>query len=98
MPSIFDELESFSNRAINEISEGHNLSDFAHAHRLFVGSNFRLNPKNTFLFHLFIDINPNLASSLSASTNQSMTAGKQLRLTQEPMVHLSLSMDTQTVG
>lgn len=72
MPSIFDELESFSNRAINEIAEGHNLSDFAHAHRLFVGSNFRLNPKNTFLFHLFIDINPNLASSLVAN-NISLT-------------------------
>lgn len=43
-----------------------NLKDYAHASRLFVGDNYRLSPKTSFLFHAFIDagtgfdgINPN---------------------------------------
>lgn len=92
MPSIFDEVASFSSRAINEISQGHNLSDFAHAQRLFVGGNFRLNPKNTFLFHLFVDINPNLASSLVANSISLTELGLMVKSADLP----KFSVDTKT--
>jgi outer membrane murein-binding lipoprotein Lpp len=36
------------------------LRDYAHASKLFVGSNFRLLPKTGFLFHVFFDINPDV--------------------------------------
>ena len=35
-----------------------NLGDFQHANRLFVQSNYRLAPKNKFLYHVVFNINP----------------------------------------
>lgn len=62
MANIFDDVSAFAQRSINEIATDNNLADFAHASRIFVGSNFRLNPKNSFLFHVFIDVDPSLAA------------------------------------
>lgn len=61
MADIFDTVANFADRSAGSIFGNENLADYAHASRIFVGSNFRLNPKNTFLFHVFIDIDPTLA-------------------------------------
>ena len=35
------------------------VKDWDHASKLFVGNNYELAPKNTFLYHVFFEINPN---------------------------------------
>ena len=40
---------------------GSNLRDFKHAHNLFTNNNYALSPKYSFLFHVSIDINPQLS-------------------------------------
>lgn len=92
MATIFDDIAEYSSLAINEIANGPNVRDYAHAQRLFVGSNFRLNPKNTFLFHIFIDINQNLASDLVANNISLTELGLMVKSTDLP----KFSVETKT--
>lgn len=46
------------NSLLQQASTGDTVRDYQHASRLFVDSLYRLSPKATFLFHVFIDINP----------------------------------------
>lgn len=66
MADIFDTVADFAGRSAGSIFGNENLADYAHASRIFVGSNFRLNPKSSFLFHVFIDIDPALASNTTS--------------------------------
>jgi len=66
MADIFDTVADFAGRSAGSIFGNENLADYAHASRIFVGSNFRLNPKNSFLFHVFVDIDSSLASATTA--------------------------------
>lgn len=49
------------NQFLKEISSGDNVKDYSHASKLFVGDNYRLSPKYGFLFHVAIDINPEIS-------------------------------------
>lgn len=53
------------NSIIQQISTGDTIKDYKHATKLFVDSLYRLNPKLSTLFHVFVDINPNAASQTS---------------------------------
>ena len=57
MANLFSDIVNFAGATLDQALTTSNLKDFAHANRLFVGDQFRLVPKNGFLFHVFIDIN-----------------------------------------
>lgn len=53
------------NSFLKEIATGDNVKDYQHASKLFVDSLYRLSPKYSFLFHVFIDVNPTAANLVS---------------------------------
>ncbi len=57
MADLLSGLINFAGATLSQALTTSNLKDFAHANRLYVGDQFRLVPKNGFLFHVFIDIN-----------------------------------------
>lgn len=58
-------LDLSLNSLIKQVSTGDTMRDYQHATKLFVDSMYRLNPKLSMLFHVFVDINPNAASQTS---------------------------------
>ena len=50
------------NSFLQQVATGDNVKDYQHAARLFIDSLYRLSPKYTFLFHVFVDINPNASA------------------------------------
>lgn len=52
MASIFDNF-------LNQVTTGDTVKDWDHASRLYVANNYELAPKNSFLFHVYFDLNPN---------------------------------------
>ena len=46
------------NQFLKELGQGDSVKDYSHASKLFVGDNFRLAPRQGFLYHVFIDLNP----------------------------------------
>ena len=59
MANIFTNAKNFIKDTLKQAATTDNLRDFAHANRLFVGSDFRLVRKHEAMFHVFFDINPN---------------------------------------
>jgi hypothetical protein len=57
MADFISGLVNFVGATISQSLTTANLKDFSHANKLYVGDQFRLVPKNGFLFHVFIDIN-----------------------------------------
>jgi len=53
----------------------YNLKDYAHASRLFLGGNYRLLPKTSFLFHAFIDVQAGSSSYDAANPNSNREIG-----------------------
>lgn len=49
---------SFGNQFLNQIATNDSVKDYQHAARTFVDSVYRLGPKSTALFHVYIDLNP----------------------------------------
>ena len=45
---------------LTQVATGDKIKDFAHASRLFVGDNFRLAPKQGYLYHVFFDLDPSI--------------------------------------
>ena len=50
-------MSNIFNNFISQVLEGDTLRDWQHASKLFVASNYALAPKNTFLYHVFFDLN-----------------------------------------
>lgn len=92
MADIFDTVADFANRSAGSIFGNENLADYAHASRIFVGSNFRLNPKSNFLFHVFIDID----STLSSATTSDVIALTELGLMVKQADLPKYSIETKT--
>jgi hypothetical protein len=57
MADIFSGAVNFVGATLRQRASKANLKDYAHASRLFVGNNYNLVPKSSFLFHVYIDIN-----------------------------------------
>jgi hypothetical protein len=51
-----------------------NLSDYAHASRLFRPNDLELSPKQSFLFHVFFEIDPTVSSQISAGLKSNTDA------------------------
>ena len=62
MPSIFDPAIQAISGSLKQIAIDDIMRDYAHASRLFVDSNYRLLPKQGFLYHVFLDIDPDLGN------------------------------------
>lgn len=92
MADIFDTVADFAGRSAASIFGNENLADYAHASRIFVGSNFRLNPKNSFLFHVFIDIDTSLASTTTSDVIALTELGLMVKQADLP----KYSVDTKT--
>lgn len=60
MASIFTNAVNFLGSTLKQAITPDNLRDYRHANQLFVGSNFRLVPKQGFLFHVFFDLDPRI--------------------------------------
>lgn len=54
-----------ANEFLDQISVGDEIRDWQHATKLFVDSLYRLGPKSTALFHVFVELNPTVASMSS---------------------------------
>jgi len=56
MADIFSKVTKIVGATLKQSITPDNVRDYRHANLLFVGSNFRLVPKNGFLFHVFFDV------------------------------------------
>ena len=56
-------LGGFFNQFLQQIGQGDDLRDYQHASRTFVDSLYRLSPKMGTLFHVFVDLNQQVAST-----------------------------------
>lgn len=63
MATIFTNAINFLGATLKQTATADFLRDFQHANKLFVGDNFELVPKSGYLFHVYFDINPSLASN-----------------------------------
>lgn len=64
------------NSFLTQVATGDKIKDFQHGTRLFVDSLYRLSPKYSFLFHVFIDINPTAAQTTNRiDINQQIEIG-----------------------
>ena len=55
-------MAGIANTLVNLIGSKSDLKDYTHASKTFVDSLYRLGPKSTAMFHVFIDVNPAIAS------------------------------------
>lgn len=53
-------MASFGNQFLDQIAVGDQIKDYRHASKTFVDSLYRLGPKSSSLFHVFIDLNSSL--------------------------------------
>lgn len=60
MANIFTNAVNFLGTTLKQAVTPDTLRDYRHANQLFVGSNFRLVPKQGFLFHVFFDLDPRI--------------------------------------
>jgi hypothetical protein len=92
MANIFSNAVKFVGDTLKQVATPDNLRDFQHANKLFVGSNFRLNPKNNFLFYVFFDINTSVASPYISQKNSVTEIGLMVKQADLP----KFSVETKT--
>jgi LysM repeat protein len=51
-----------ANEFLQQLGQGDQIKDFAHASRLYVGDNFNLAPRQGFLYHVFFELSPEFAA------------------------------------
>lgn len=59
--NLFSDVFKFVGSTINQAITPDNLKDYRHASKLFVDDQYRLVPKNGFLYHVFFDIDPQVS-------------------------------------
>lgn len=79
MASIFSSAMNFLKSAFNAAATTDFLRDYKHARELFVGNNFSLVPKSGYLFHVFFDLNPQLANSILLDNVRSTQLGMMVK-------------------
>ena len=70
MADIFSDVVNFVGSTLKQTITPDNVKDYSHASKLFVGDQYRLVPKNGFLFHVFIDLNVPLADPANPNSNR----------------------------
>ena len=76
---------------LNQLGTGDSIHDYQHAARLFVGDNFRLAPKQGFLYHVFIDLDPSIKR---VGVDQQIEAGMLVKSVDLP----KFTVDTKTLN
>lgn len=80
MASIFKNAVNFVGETLKQaVLTQYDLRDFRHASELFVGENFKLVPKSGFLFHVFFDIDPSLASQFVVDNQRQPILGMMVK-------------------
>lgn len=92
MPSIFDPTIRAISGTLKQLAIDDIMRDYAHATRIFVDSNYRLIPKQGFLFHVYFDIDPELGSLSSINRNSLTEVGLMVKSADLP----KYSIDTKT--
>ena len=76
---------------LHGLSTGPTLRDWQHANKIFVGNNYGLKPKDSFLFHVAFQLNPSISR---LDTTQIMEAGMLVKSVQIP----KFTIDTKTLN
>ena len=79
MANIFTNAINFLGATLKQTATADFLRDFTHANQLFVGQDFELVPKSGYLFHVFFDINSNLASNYMLDGESATTLGMMVK-------------------
>lgn len=82
---------STMNDILHGLGTGPQIHDWQHANKIFVGNNYGLSPKYSFLFHVAFELNPNLTRM---SHQQQIEAGMLVKSVQIP----KFSIDTKTLN
>lgn len=53
-------MSNFFSQFVNQLGRGDSIKDYQHAQRTFIDGLYRLSPKQKFLFHVYVDLNPNI--------------------------------------
>ena len=77
-------LSGFMNQFLQGLGHGDQVRDYQHAARTFVDGLYRLSQKYQSLFHVFIDINPNIANVDPANPNSLYEIGLLAKTAQLP--------------
>jgi hypothetical protein len=65
---------------LQSIAPNRNVRDYQHAARTFIDGLYRLSPKLNNLFHVFIDVNPNISNMDQLSQIETGLMAKQVQL------------------
>lgn len=76
-------MANIFNNFFPQLLQGDTVKDWSHASKLFVAGNYALAPKNTFLYHVFFDLN---------------SAARQLNQVREPMKQTELGMMVKQIS
>jgi hypothetical protein len=77
------------NSFLSQIATGDTVKDYQHASKLFVDGLYRLSPKYTFLFHVYIDVNPVAASLIQGyNSDENIELGMLAKSAQLPKFNI----------
>lgn len=82
--NLFSDIFKRTGEAVNQALTPDNLRDFRHASKLFVDDQFRLIPKNGYLYHVFFDINQNASAADPQNPNRDRELGLLVKSVQLP--------------
>ena len=86
----------FDNIINGALSPKGNLGDYQHASKVFVDGNMRLAPKMKYLYHVVLNINPNI--TLDAASGWNNTTKREINLLCKSVDLPSFSMATETLN
>jgi hypothetical protein len=73
-------MAGFFNQFLKQLGTGDSIKDYQHASRTFVDSLYRLSPKIGSMYHVFIELNPQIASSSQISQIETGLLAKSAQL------------------
>ncbi len=77
---------SFFNQFLDQVQTGDEIHDWQHASRMFVDSLYRLSPKIGSVYHVFMDLNPNVTAT---QTNEQIEIGMMAKSVALPKFSIS---------
>ena len=84
-------MASILNTFLKQIFQGDTVKDWDHASKLYVANNYALAPKNTFLYHVFFDLN---RSAVNPDKQKQIELGMLVKQTSLP----KFSIDTKVLN
>ena len=78
------------NNFLQQLQNGDDVKDYAHASKTFVDGGTRLHPKHSFSYHVFFDINPDVSSVIGRAQTETIEAGMLVKEVQLPKYTLDV--------